>query len=702
MYNSFKSAIFIASLSALLSSSYSLAKSSELTPIKPKIVGGEVATEGDWPWMSALVYTYNEITTSLTVNNTNYATEAFNYSVTGSASGLTIDCGIGDSQCLEATDKICLIARGDIDFSVKVENCQAGGGVGAIIYNNVSGNINGTLGENFTGSIPVVAITQADGLILKNTIGAPAVVTVAEGGALTQASSCGASFLGGKWVLTAAHCVDGLTANQFKVNVGEYDLSNGANNAQTVARIYMHPDFDATLVNNDIALIELVDSVNNEAITLVDQEQTEQFALDNSTVTVVGWGGREGYEVGEGPTSNFPSTLHQVDLQLMTNDACKTTLADSFSALYDGSYSAEQMDISDAMLCAAVAGGGKSACQGDSGGPLMINSNVGWQQIGIVSWGYGCAADGFPGVYTRSGLFTNWVEEITQGIAIDQHRDIGIQAQNSAFTTTLTVVNNSALTANLSYSLDDSNNFMLADSSCNTINANDSCQLTITYLAKQVGEHSTQLNISADNNDIATSRSTISAQTIALNSQIQTQLSSDDQAITWYSGGDQPWLLDNSEAAIVSGAINNAQQSIVMATINGEGTLDFEWSVSSEENVDDPEDPYDALYVYLDNELINYISGEVEYRSETLAFTEGEHRITWVYVKDAYSSEGDDNAHIRNVLFTSTAVATDTPAVSTPTTTNTNTRASSGGSITWLSLYVLFALIAVRPRRSQP
>ncbi len=598
-----KFAVLSASLSAILVSINITAKTTELTSVKPKIVGGEVATEGDWPWMSALVYTFNEISTSLTVNNISYESNAFSGGVSGSASGMTVDCGIGDAQCSDATGNICLIERGEINFSVKVENCQAGGGVGAIIYNNVDGLINGTLGDDFTGTIPVVAITQADGIILKNAIGTSASLHVAEESALVQSSTCGASFLGGKWLLTAAHCVEGVTASQLKVNVGEYDLSNGAENAQAVKRIYMHADYQLDFdFNNDIALIELVESANNEAITLLDLAQTSQLAIENSTVTVTGWGGREGYEAGGGPTSNFPDVLHQVNLQLMTNEECKDTLAQSFTEQYEGTYTANNVGVTDAMICAAVAGGGKGSCQGDSGGPLMVDTNEGWQQIGVVSWGIGCAADGFPGVYTRSALFTDWINQITQGIAIEQSIDLGIQGQNSPQSAQLSVVNNSDLTAGLTFTVEGDVSFTIDSSACNTLAAGASCLLSVNYDAAQVGKHNAKIIITSDDSDILTSTSLASAQTIALASDIKTQLSSDDAALTWYSGGDLAWQLDNTEAAIASGAISDNQESVVMVNLTGEGELTFDWSVSSEENTDDSESPYDALYVYLDGE----------------------------------------------------------------------------------------------------
>ena len=44
---------------------------------------------------------------------------------------------------------------------------------------------------------------------------------------------------------------------------------------------------------------------------------------------------------------------------------------------------------------------GVDTCQGDSGGPMWVNTDAGRRQIGITSFGNGCGARGFPGVYAE-------------------------------------------------------------------------------------------------------------------------------------------------------------------------------------------------------------------------------------------------------------------------------------------------------------
>ena len=80
-------------------------------------------------------------------------------------------CGLGVTTCTDVEGKICVIQRGEVAFAQKVESCQAGGGVGAIIYNNVSGNFGGTLGDNPTTTIAAVSVSLEDGNVLMNELG---------------------------------------------------------------------------------------------------------------------------------------------------------------------------------------------------------------------------------------------------------------------------------------------------------------------------------------------------------------------------------------------------------------------------------------------------------------------------------------------------------------------------------------------------
>lgn len=687
------------SATSFLLSSQVLAAKEPLQPVnkantqfaETRIVGGEEAIQENWPWMTAYVFTFTDILTSLSVNNLAYETRSFTSGAAGQATAPMVSCGIGDAVCADATGKVCLIERGEVDFSLKVDNCEAGGGVGAIIYNNEEiGNISGTLGEDYTGTIPVVAVAQEDGLALLELLGSIASLAVSATTELQQDPSCGASFLGDKWVLTAAHCVDDGNPSGLKMNVGEYDLSDGAENAVDIANIFIHPLYDADEISNDIAIIELVSSVEGVAVQIADPELTDQYAIENSVATVAGWGGREGYAPNEGPTSDFPNILHKVDLRLSTNAQCSAALGESLDV------PADNINITDVMLCAAIPEGGKGSCQGDSGGPLVVNTGSGVQQVGIVSWGFGCAAAGYPGVYTRVSEFKGWIASITNGIAAPQRQDFGFGLAGVAQTTELTVTNNSDINVGLSFgfSPDSDSDFSLDASHCATLDAGSSCQLSVIYLPASVNGVSAELIITTDNDQVQTSNTFITGTTLGSAVDLTTLVGTASDAVTLFSGGSNGasgWLA-NTDEGLESGTNADLQDSILVAQVEGEGVLTFDWSVSSEENTDlevtDPDfEPYDALYLYVNGELIEYISGEVEFTAMSIDLAEGTNIINWTYNKDPATSEGDDKGFIRNLVFTPPAVVTPPPATTPPVTSN-----SSGGSLGWMIL-CLFGLI---------
>jgi aminopeptidase Y len=66
---------------------------------------------------------------------------------------------------------IALISRGVCTFAIKATNAYNAGATGVVIYNNAAGDINGTLGNDFTLDIGVTSVTQAIGQQLAATPG---------------------------------------------------------------------------------------------------------------------------------------------------------------------------------------------------------------------------------------------------------------------------------------------------------------------------------------------------------------------------------------------------------------------------------------------------------------------------------------------------------------------------------------------------
>ncbi len=114
---------------------------------------------------------------SLQVSDVLYPVLPMEGSPAGAVTAPLADFGLGTASDSAMAGKICLIRRGSVSFAAKVTNCQASGGVGAVVYNNVAGELNGTLGTTVT-SIPSVGVSDATGASLLGALGQPATLTV--------------------------------------------------------------------------------------------------------------------------------------------------------------------------------------------------------------------------------------------------------------------------------------------------------------------------------------------------------------------------------------------------------------------------------------------------------------------------------------------------------------------------------------------
>ncbi len=93
--------------------------------------------------------------------------------VTAPVTPVTFQPGDATPGC-EASDfagfpkgHIALVGRGECTFAEKALNAQAAGAVGVVIVNNTEGEINGTLGADFNGKLPVTSVTMAEGDTLR-------------------------------------------------------------------------------------------------------------------------------------------------------------------------------------------------------------------------------------------------------------------------------------------------------------------------------------------------------------------------------------------------------------------------------------------------------------------------------------------------------------------------------------------------------
>jgi subtilisin family serine protease len=114
---------------------------------------------------------------ALKVGATTYAPGGMDGSPVAMVTAPLADFGLGDATNAAVAGKVCLIKRGSIPFSTKVANCQASGGVGAVVYNNAAAGFSGTLGGTVT-SIPSVTASGTEGTTLQTQLGQNATVNV--------------------------------------------------------------------------------------------------------------------------------------------------------------------------------------------------------------------------------------------------------------------------------------------------------------------------------------------------------------------------------------------------------------------------------------------------------------------------------------------------------------------------------------------
>lgn len=194
---------------------------------------------------------------------------------------------------------------------------------------------------------------------------------------------CGGALLTQQIVLTAAHCVSGSGNNTgITATAGVVDLQSSSAIKVKSTKVLQAPGYNGT--GKDWALIKLARAINLPTLKIADTT-----AYNNGTFTVAGWGAR--YEGG-----GQQRYLYKAQVPFVSDASCKQ----SYPSL-----------VANEEICAGLTQGGVDTCQGDSGGPMFRKDNAGaWIQVGIVSWGEGCARPNYPGVYTEVSTFASAIK----------------------------------------------------------------------------------------------------------------------------------------------------------------------------------------------------------------------------------------------------------------------------------------------------
>jgi hypothetical protein len=203
---------------------------------------------------------------------------------------------------------------------------------------------------------------------------------------------CGGAVVAPTKILTAAHCVKGYDWSNYGAVVtgtaqlpttddaGNTDLHGGT--VSLPHRQWNHPSYNATTIDNDIAVVTLAGPVKATPIRMTTSGDTASYAA-GTNAKVYGWGRTSS------TSQDISDTLKSATLPIQSDSTCT------------GFYGSEF--VKGHMVCAGKPASGSdsgtiSACNGDSGGPLVVNGRI----AGVVSWGVqDCVAEGAYSVFAK-------------------------------------------------------------------------------------------------------------------------------------------------------------------------------------------------------------------------------------------------------------------------------------------------------------